>query len=100
LGTLVLAYHSFAGENCAFEETGLAFDLAVVVILLVDVGIFDERGRRDRRRELDWAKAFVLALVLGERHSWGVEEHEGRLAWVDLPFEGAWGEEVGFDQEQ
>jgi len=96
----VLAYHSFAGENCAFEETGLAFDLAVVVILLVDVGIFDERGRRDRRQELDWVKAFVLALVLGERHSWGVEEHEGRLAWVDLPFEGAWGEEVGFDQEQ
>ena len=40
----MLAYHSFAEENCASEETGLAFDLAVVVILLVDVGIFDGRG--------------------------------------------------------
>jgi hypothetical protein len=39
----VLACRSFEEENCAFEEIGLGFDLVVVVRLLVDVVIFDER---------------------------------------------------------
>jgi hypothetical protein len=43
MGSLVLACRSFAEENCAFEEIGLGFDLVVVVRLLVDVVIFDER---------------------------------------------------------
>jgi hypothetical protein len=100
LGTLVLAYHSFEEESYACEEIGLGFDLVVVVGLLVDVEIFDEREWRDRRRELDLAKAFDLALVLEERRLEEAEAHVDRSALVDREFEEALGEEVGFDQEQ
>jgi len=39
----VLACRSFEEENCAFEGIGPGFGLVVVVKLLVDVVIFDER---------------------------------------------------------
>jgi hypothetical protein len=42
-GSLVLAYRSCEEENCAFEEIGQGVGLVVVVGLLVDVVIFDER---------------------------------------------------------